>query len=67
MYWLTDEQVRALTKKRSRPAQLRVLRELGYSYRVRPDGSFIVPTDQFAAPGERAATYRLDFSGLGNA
>ena len=68
-YWLTDEQVRDLTGKVRPSAQLRVLDAMGYSVKMRPDGTFVVPTDQFQPPAESSAqnnTYTLDFSELGN-
>jgi hypothetical protein len=39
---LTDEQLVALTKKKHRDAQVRVLVALGVTHKVRPDGSILV-------------------------
>lgn len=40
--FLTPEELRELTDKRVRPAQVRVLRAMGIEHRVRPDGSVVV-------------------------
>ena len=65
--WLSDIDVQQLTGKVRRSAQLRVLKELGYSVRHRPDGSFIVPTQQFIETGSKPdQLYKMDFSGLGH-
>ena len=65
--WLSDTEVQQLTGRVQRQAQLRVLKELGYSVRYRPDGSFIVPTNQFFDGGSRAEQeWKMDFSGLGH-
>jgi hypothetical protein len=67
-YWLTDAEVSALTRKQRPAAQRRVLDAMGYTYRLRPDGTFIVPVDQFLpTDGAQGNTeFNLDFSGLGN-
>ena len=65
--WLSEQEVIELTKKKTRPAQLRVLKSMGYSVRMRPDNSFIVPTDQFqAGPENQPSTPAFNFSALNN-
>lgn len=65
-FWLTEQQVQELTNRVRPSAQLRVLAAMGYSVRLRPDGTFVVPTDQFRADDKKPATYQLNFEGLGN-
>ena len=66
--WLSDREVRELTGMSMPSAQMRVLDQLGYTYRMRSDNSFIVPvfgnfiTDQL--PTKQDDTYKLDFSSL---
>ena len=65
--WLTETEIRSLTNKVQIPAQLRVIKKLGYSVRPRPDGSFIVPRDQFyTASKPQDKDYKMDFSALGH-
>jgi len=52
-----------LTAAKSRSKQLKVLDFMGYSYRIRPDGSFVVPVEQFQEPQLKA--YTMDFASLG--
>lgn len=65
-YWLTEQQVQELTNKVRPSAQLRVLAAMGYAVKLRPDGTFVVPTDQFQTVDNKPATYQLNFEGLGN-
>ena len=62
-FWLSTTEVIELTGAKSRAKQLKVLEHLGYSYRVRPDGTFIVPVEQFTVPKQKE--YTMDFSALG--
>lgn len=39
---MTEEEIRAITGKKNRNAQCRVLRELGYKFLTRPNGSPVV-------------------------
>lgn len=39
---LSDEEIRELTGKKHRAAQVRVLNALGVEHRLRPDGSIVV-------------------------
>ena len=40
--FLSEEEIRSLTNKRPRNAQVRALRTMGIEHRVRPDGSVAV-------------------------
>ncbi len=66
--WLSDDEVRQLTRMSIPSAQMRVLDQLGYTYRMRADNSFIVPvfgnfiSDQL--PTKQDEKYELDFSSL---
>ena len=62
-FWLSTLEVIELTGAKSRAKQLKVLEHLGYSYRVRPDGTFIVPVEQFTMPKQKE--YAMDFNALG--
>lgn len=62
-FWLSTAEVIELTGAKSRSKQLKVLEHLGYSYRTRPDGTFIVPVEQFTIP--KIKEYAMDFSTLG--
>ena len=62
-FWLSTNEVIELTGAKSRSKQLKVLEHLGYSYRVRPDGTFIVPVEQFTV--QKQTEYAMDFSALG--
>ena len=66
-YWLSDDEVSELTKRTKPSAQRKVLDAMGYRYRQRPDGSFIVPTSQFMNDQNRiqSKNISLDFSSLG--
>jgi len=61
---LDDAQIEQLTQRKRRPAQRRVLDAIGVSYRVRPDGSIVIFTEQFhAAPAQnRPPSPRLRLS-----
>ena len=67
--WLSDEEVRELTKRDQPKSQMRVLDTLGYTYRMRSDNSFIVPvygnfiSDQI--PAKQDIKHEMDFSSLG--
>jgi hypothetical protein len=67
-YWLTEEEVRELTKKVKPSYQMSVLKEMGYTIRLRPDGTFVVPTDQFKTQETEKPSkeFELDFSALGD-
>ena len=66
--WLSEKEVRELTGMKMPSAQMRVLDELGYTYRMRSDNSFIVPifgnfiNDQI--PTKQDDKYELDFSSI---
>jgi hypothetical protein len=62
--WLTKTQVQELTQRQQPAAQKKVLAEMGYTIRPRPDGSFIVPTQQFLTDSntDNQPEYKLDFS-----
>jgi len=62
-FWLSANDVEELTAAKSRSKQLKVLDFMGYSYRIRPDGSFVVPVEQFQEPQLKA--YTMDFASLG--
>ena len=62
-FWLSTTEVIELTGAKSRAKQLKVLEHLGYSYRVRPDGTFIVPVEQFTMTKQKE--YVMDFNALG--
>jgi hypothetical protein len=66
-FWLSPNEVTELTGAKSRSKQLKVLDFMGYSYRVRPDGSFVVPVEQFSEQQsyKPLKEYKLDFSALG--
>lgn len=40
--FLSHEEIEALTERRIRPAQVRVLKAMGIEHRVRPDGSIAI-------------------------
>ena len=40
--FLSDEEVQALTNRKVRPSQVRVLKAMGIEHRVRPDGSVAI-------------------------
>ena len=40
--FLSDAEVRALTNRKVRPAQVKVLNAMGIEHRVRPDGSVAI-------------------------
>lgn len=40
--FLSDEEIQALTERKVRPAQVRVLKSMGIEHRVRPDGSVAI-------------------------
>lgn len=40
--FLSAEEIRSLTSRKVRPAQVRVLRSMGIEHRVRPDGSVAI-------------------------
>lgn len=40
--FLTEDEVRALTERKVRPAQCRALKSMGIEHRVRPDGSIAI-------------------------
>ena len=63
--WLSEDEVRELTGMQKPKSQMRVLDTLGYRYRERGDGTFIVPIynniiDQL--PQKQHAEYPMDFS-----
>ena len=66
--WLSDQEVQELTRKIKPTSQMRVLDQLGYTYRLRSDKSFIVPvfgnfiSDEL--PTKQNDKYELDFSTL---
>ena len=66
--WLSDQEVQELTGMIKPKSQMRVLDQLGYSYRLRSNNSFIVPifgnfiSDQI--PTKQDDKYKLDFSSL---
>ena len=66
--WLSEEEVQELTGMKLPKSQMRVLDQLGYTYRMRADNSFIVPVfgnfinDQL--PTKQDDKYKLDFSSL---
>jgi len=62
-FWLSANDVQELTGAKSRSKQLKVLDFMGYSYRIRPDGSFVVPVEQFHEP--KPKEYKMDFAALG--
>ena len=64
--WLSSDEVRDLTQRVRRTAQLRQLASLGMtsSIKFRTDGSFIVMRGA-EAPGSSKIDYTLDFAGLG--
>tara|TARA_B100000795_G_scaffold167419_1_gene126013 strand:+ start:1780 stop:1980 length:201 start_codon:yes stop_codon:yes gene_type:complete len=62
-FWLSANDVEELTAAKSRSKQLKVLDFMGYSYRIRPDGSFVVPVEQFQEPQQKS--YTMDFASLG--
>jgi hypothetical protein len=66
-FWLSSIQVLELTGAKTRSKQIKVLDFMGYNYRVRPDGSFVVPSDQFSEQQsyKPLKEYKLDFSALG--
>ena len=67
-FWLSDQEVQELTGMIMPSHQMRVLDQLGYTYRLRSDNSFIVPifgnfiSDQL--PTKKDEKYELDFSSL---
>lgn len=58
---LSDDEIKRLTDRTKRPAQIKVLLALGYDYQRRPDGSLVVYADrqQQKAPKKKSAP---DFS-----
>ena len=62
-FWLSSPEVEELTLAKSRSKQMKVLDYMGYSYRIRPDGSFVVPVEQFHEP--KPKEYKMDFAALG--
>lgn len=40
--FLDDEEIQALTDRKVRPAQVRVLKAMGIEHKVRPDGSVAI-------------------------
>ena len=66
--WLSDQEVQELTGMIKPKSQMRVLDQLGYTYRLRSNNSFIVPvfgnfiSDQL--PTTKDEKYELDFSSL---
>tara|TARA_R110000803_G_scaffold30623_1_gene68949 strand:- start:1353 stop:1556 length:204 start_codon:yes stop_codon:yes gene_type:complete len=62
-FWLSSKDVEELTGAKSRSKQMKVLDFMGYSYRIRPDGSFVVPVEQFQEPKRKE--YTMDFASLG--
>jgi hypothetical protein len=62
-FWLSPNEVTELTGAKSRSKQLKVLDFMGYQVRIRPDGSFIVPIEQFQEPQQKS--YTMDFAALG--
>lgn len=66
--WLSEEEVRGLTKRVRPSAQLRQLKAMGFEHlvRLRTDGTFVVMRDDQAQTKEKAKLYKLDFSELGN-
>ena len=65
---LSDDELRALTQRRQRAAQRRVLAALHIPYRERPDGTIVVFRRDVdgagAAPPERPRTPALRLSAL---
>jgi len=67
-FWLSSIQVLELTGAKTQSKQKRVLDFMGYSYRVRPDGSLVVPSDQFSESTQGykpLKEYKMDFAALG--
>ena len=62
-FWLSSREVEELTLAKSRTKQMKVLDYMGYSYRIRPDGSFVVPVEQFQEPQKKS--YTMDFASIG--
>lgn len=63
-FWLSEQEVAELTGKVRPSAQLRVLEKMGYAVVHRPDGTFVVPVDQFLSSGttDNQKEWTLDFS-----
>jgi hypothetical protein len=62
-FWLSAKDVEELTGAKARSKQQRVLDFMGYGYNIRPDGSFVVPIEQFLEAKQKE--YKMDFSALG--
>ena len=67
--WLGDKEVQKLTGMTMPSAQMRVLDTMGYTYRMRPNGTFIVPVIGNIIPtpnptGGQETEYKMDFSSL---
>ena len=62
-FWLSANDVEELTAAKSRSKQIKVLDCMGYTYRIRPDGSFVVPVEQFQEP--RQKSYTMDLKSIG--
>jgi hypothetical protein len=64
--WLSPLEIEELTGAKTKSKQAKVLTFLGYTYRVRPDASIVVPTEQFLGSEARLATkdYKMDFAAL---
>ena len=66
-FWLSTEEIEDLTGAKTRKKQAKVLKCLGYNYKVRPDASIVVPVDQFQEHRTGLAPekeYIMDFGAL---
>jgi len=66
--FLTPDEVATITGKKRFSAQKKVLGHMGYSVKVRPDGSFWVPRAQFSEGESKPAEkkHQLNFGALKN-
>jgi len=64
--YLSDEEVKTITGKVRSSWQKKALEEMGYTVKVRPDGSFWVPRGQFldAKKVEPEKKYTLNLEAL---
>lgn len=70
--YLTDEEIKHITKRKYQGAQRKILVGMGYQVKDRPDGSFWVPRAQFfkeqdAQPPKAPKQYRVNLGALQDA
>lgn len=67
--YLSKEEIREITGRKQPAAQRKSLEYMGYSVKMRPDGSFWVPRAQFLEVGNTPAPKKkatLNFGALSN-